>query len=546
MTLTWTRRELLTAFLGAPLAAACGVGNRELRLPDGELLGTSAEIGHRLRDGVRLDPGPDAWRDVGVVVIGGGVAGLVAAWRLALGGLDDVLVLELEGAPGGTSRSGASPVADYPWGAHYVPAPFKEDRALVALFDEMGVFEGRDEYGDPIVREEMLCRDPQERIFYRGRWYEGLYLSVAATAEDRRQLEAFRAEMRRWNTWQDAKGRPAFAIPIARGSDDAEVTALDRISMAEWLDARGFDSPRLRWYVEYACRDDYGTSLEQTSAWAGVFYFTSRVDEVGDDAQPLVTWPEGNGRIVKHLVGRLGERVRTGFAVAEVKPTDTGVEVVGIDLATGRAEGFRARRAIFAAPRFMVARLVAGLREAPPAWLSEFDYGSWTVANLFLRGRPATPSLSFPPCWDNVLYESPSLGYISATHQALKDYGPTVLTWYYPVIEEDSRAARAKMLSAGREHWAEVALSDLKVAHREIRELTERIDVMRWGHAMIKPRPGLVWGGALRKAAEPYRGVHFAHTDLSGVALFEEALHHGVRAAEEVLAASSVRFESLT
>jgi hypothetical protein len=28
--------------------------------------------------------------------------------------------------------------------------------------------------------------------------------------------------------------------------------------------------------------------------------------------------------------------------------------------------------------------------------------------------------------------------------------------------------------------------------------------------------------------------VHFAHSALSGVALFEEAQHHGVRAAEEV------------
>ncbi len=57
---------------------------------------------------------------------------------------------------------------------------------------------------------------------------------------------------------------------------------------------------------------------------------------------------------------------------------------------------------------------------------------------------------------------------------------------------------------------------------------------MRWGHAMIRPKPGFVWGDARRAAAEPFRGVHFAHSDLSGVALFEEAFHHGCRAAEEV------------
>ena len=50
---------------------------------------------------------------------------------------------------------------------------------------------------------------------------------------------------------------------------------------------------------------------------------------------------------------------------------------------------------------------------------------------------------------------------------------------------------------------------------------------------MIRPRPGFVWSDARRRAAEPHGAIHFANTDLSGVALFEEALHHGVRAAEE-------------
>jgi hypothetical protein len=33
--------------------------------------------------------------------------------------------------------------------------------------------------------------------------------------------------------------------------------------------------------------------------------------------------------------------------------------------------------------------------------------------------------------------------------------------------------------------------------------------------------------------------IHFANTDLSGVALFEEALYHGVRAAEEIVGGGS-------
>jgi hypothetical protein len=33
--------------------------------------------------------------------------------------------------------------------------------------------------------------------------------------------------------------------------------------------------------------------------------------------------------------------------------------------------------------------------------------------------------------------------------------------------------------------------------------------------------------------------LHFAHTDLSGIALFEEAFDHGLRAAREIAAARS-------
>src|SRR5262249_12308517 len=150
-----TRRDILAAFLGVP-AALAGCSSRDAdRFPDGEFVGASDGIGHRLRDGVR--PTPQAWQRTGVVIVGGAAAGLSAAWRLLTAGRQDFVLLELEPAPGGTSRHGTSLVSAYPWGAHYVPAPLKENPLLVTLLDEMGVLEGRDEQGDPIVAEQYLC-----------------------------------------------------------------------------------------------------------------------------------------------------------------------------------------------------------------------------------------------------------------------------------------------------------------------------------------------------------------------------------------------------
>jgi phytoene dehydrogenase-like protein len=544
-----TRRELLAAFLGAPFAlAACRTREQATPLPEGVIVGASDRLGHALRDGLR--PEPEVWESAGVVIVGGGVAGLAAAWRFLRAGFEDFVLLELEEEPGGTARSGSEHgVVPYPWGAHYLPAPMKENRALVSLLDELGVLEGSDAEGEPIVAEQFICRDPEERVFYRGRWYEGLYLHAGQTETDARQLQLFNREVDAWAAWRDARGRRAFAIPVATSSDDAEAAALDRVSMAEWMRSKGFDSARLRWLVDYACRDDYGLTSEQASAWAGLFYFASRMRGPGAEAQALITWPEGNGRLVRHLYEKARARVRLGLAVADIRPStlskERGVEVVAVTREGQSAVGLRAGHVVFAAPQFMTRYLIKSYREgACPAHVSEFEYGAWMVANLFLEDRPRV-AYGFPLAWDNVIYESPSLGYVVATHQRGLDRGPTVFTYYYPLTDADPRVARTRLLSAGREEWAEVALADLSRAHADVRTLTRRLDVMRWGHAMIRPRVGFQWGGARLKAQQPFGPIHFAHTDLSGVPLFEEAFDHGLRAAEEVLAARGVRFDSV-
>lgn len=529
-----SRRDLLATFLGAPALATLGCHSESpAPLPPGELIGPSDTVGHRLRDGWRPTPAADAWEKHRIVIVGGGVAGLAAAWQLQKSGVADFVLLELEPVPGGTSRGGESTVGPHPWGAHYIPAPLAENELLVTLLAELGAIEGKADNGSPIVAEEVLCRDPQERLFYRGRWYEGLYLHAGEEPEEVAQFQRFHMEIDRWAGWRDGRGRKAFAIPVAAGSDDPTVTELDRITMGEWMARHGFTSPRLKWLVDYACRDDYGMLADQTSAWAGIFYFASRMKGPGAAAQPLMTWPEGNARLVRHLFEKAISHVRLGWAAADVNPTEVGVEVVAISHDGTQVRGIRADRVIFAAPQFLAKYLIRPFRTDPPRHLATFQYGAWMVANLHLAERPV--DRGFALSWDNVLYESPSLGYVVNTHQRGIDYGPTVFTYYYPLTDADPRAARGKLLGTDRDGWAEVALSDLTQAHANIRTQTSRLDVMRWGHAMIRPTPGFVWGSDRRRAATPYRGIHFAGADLSGIPIFEEALHHGVRAANEAI-----------
>ena len=534
-----SRRDVLGVLLGAPLAAeACRKPAR--RFP-GEIRGGAVTFGHRLRD-ASVERAGGSVVEVDVAIVGAGPSGLCAAWRLERLGQPNFVVLDLEAQAGGTSSYGGDGVVPYPWGAHYLPLPGPENRALWSLLDEIGLPEPAPGAALPLQIERALVREPEERLYIDGGWQEGLFPASGASPADFAELRRFEAEMARWSRYRDERGRRAFVLPVDRCSDAAECTALDKLTAARWLDDNGFRSRRLRWYLEYACRDDYGLTLAQTSAWALLFYFAARQTAHGDSA-PFLAWPEGNGRLVRHLTSVVGTRLRLGQLVTDVVPGEQRVELAVLDQ-RGELVRYLARHAILAVPKFVARHMFRPFRERPPALLQQFSYGAWLVANLHLSRRPRSRGAEL--AWDNVIYDSPSLGYVVATHQALKDRGPTIFTYYLPLTDEDPDRARQKLLALDHAAASDAVVADLGRAHRDLEDVIERIDVWRWGHAMVRPVPGLIWSDARRRARAPIGRVHFAHADLSGLALFEEAQAHGIRAAEEIAQRRSVEFAPLS
>lgn len=572
-----TRRQ----WLWATLLAGCA---KKPSLPvglSGGICGPSDLRGHAIRDGGKNkgEAQPTFTWSTEVAILGGGVSGLSAAWTLRRAGFEDFLLLELEDEAGGTSRPGHSPVSPHPWGAHYLPVPTQEQKATCALLSELGVLQGFDAAGRAQCAEEALCRAPQERIFYKGRWYEGLYLRAGASAEDLRQFDRFHEEVGNWVSARGQDGRRAFTLPQCQG-DRSVGAVLDGLSFADWLRQRGLVSSRLRFYTDYACRDDFGVPLGETSAWAGIHYFAARLQKPTDRSPEVLTWPEGNGWLVQRLARPLGDRLRTGCVVLDVRPLpEGGVEVRFLrhpPSAAGQPTGgpvlgaLRARHVVFALPTFLRPHLIAPLRAAfasgpipGHSFLRQFQYTPWLVANLTLR-RAASPPVAFGPaamlgpkqmpgyplCWDNVLVESPSLGYVVATHQ--REPAPpadgiprTVYTYYLPLGSEPPVAARERLFKTPWSTWCRTILDDLGRADPDLEQRVERIDIFRFGHAMVRPTPGLFSGPALAQAALPMGPIHFAHTDLAGMALFEEAQHAGVRAAQAILDERGQKYEAL-
>ena len=526
-----SRRGFLTAgalSVGSILAAPL-VWPRRARRFTGSIVGGNAALGHALRDG-KLPP-VSASEKAGIVIAGGGIAGLAAARRLQRRGVSDFTMLELESRPGGNAISGRNAVSAYPWGAHYVPIAGSDSAEVRQLFEELGVITGKDSKGLPVYDEEYLCADPMERLFIHGRWQEGFVPQVGVKPEDQRVIQSFFGEMHEFQAARGQDGRRAFTIPLDDSSGDQRFRALDRISMADYLLEQGWLAcGPLRWYVNYCCRDDYGAGINEVSAWAGVHYFASRDGTAANaPGYAVVTWPEGNGWFAQRLQAGLASRIRSSCAVWNVEIEDQEVLVDYFDDVRKQSRRLRAKGLVWAAPHFIARRVIQPLRQAAPV---NVTYSPWMVANLTLNEMPS----GMDPAWDNVFYDSPSLGYVVATHQ---DVHPvprqTVLTYYLPLDNDPPAIARQKALTRTYDEWCELILKDLAEAHPGIQNQLTNLDLWLWGHAMVRPTPGFIWGAERARMQPAIGNIVFAHSDLSGIAIFEEAYTRGVRAADALL-----------
>jgi len=535
------RRDFLAAAACAPLLACAPP--ETATLPAGELRGSGLDLGHRLQG--RDFAAPIEVRKAPVLVIGAGIAGLSAAWKLQAAGFDEFLVTEMEPEPGGNSRSGENTVSAYPFGGHYLPLPTRESTAVRELLADLGALQGDPRAARPVYDELLLCHAPQERLYKDGFWHEGLMPRVGVGAAERAQMARFQAHMAELKETRDASGRYAFALPVALSSREAKWRALDRITMRTWLLENGYDAPGLHWYVNYACRDDYGTNYAAASAWAGLHYFACRTGVAANAASDAVlTAPSGNGWIVKALAARLGEKLLSGATVFRLSQHRQGVTADVWLSRENRAVRVEAGRAIWSSPLFLLPHIAEALPPAIASTARAGSYAPWLVANLTLEAMPADGA-GAALAWDNVIYGSAGLGYVVATHQRLqRDIGPSVLTYYHALSDTEPQVARQRLMTASREEWASAILAELARVHADLPRLTRRLDVFRNGHAMIRPVPGVIGAPGRVALAQGWGRVQFAHADLSGLSLFEEANYQGVRAAEATLRRLGVRHSS--
>lgn len=509
------RRDLLLAGLAA---TGCTPEASPLQ---GGWVGTHPERGHRLRGELPQAGGP--LRKGAVLIVGAGVAGLACARALSQRGVDDVALLDLEDQAGGNSRAHALGGSPCPLGAHYLPLPGPHAHEVSQLLAELGL--SRQRLGRTDWDEHYLCHSPQERLFMGGEWHEGL-LPPAEDGTTREQYRRFSALV------AQAQREAGFAMPTRRARWTPAHTELDAQTFATWLDRAGLNDTRLRWYLDYCCRDDFGADAATVSAWAGLHYFASRhgFHAPGDEAaerEPVLTWPEGNGWLSTRLAEPLRDRLHLGRSVLRVTEHKHGIELLAWNETAGTAERWQAQAVVMATPLFIATRMLATPPDALRQAAGQLRYAPWLTANLLLR-EPLLQRPGLPAAWDSVRYGTTALGYVDARHQSLDPTPqPPLLTAYLAL----RAAQRGELLQQPWLHWARVITGELAQTHPDLPAKVERMDLCRFGHAMSIPVPGLRGSSALAALNEARGRIVFAHADLAGYSVFEEAYTAGIEAA---------------
>ncbi len=505
---------------------------------DTHLIYPGRQEGHFLRDHRQL-PAPSDIVETDVVVLGSGIAGLTAAWKMNKQGFTDFKVVSGP-EPFGNAASGQFGDLHFPTGAHYLPVPSPASFHVREILIDLGIIVRDGDRERPYYDERYLLHAPQERLLRNGRWQEGIIPSAAVPAAELAEHRRFFQEIERLRGLTDSRGQRIFAIPSMLSSVDQTWQDLDRLTFKDWLIQQRFQAPTLHWYLNYCCRDDFGSRYDQVSAWVGLHYFCSRIGRAANaESGAWLTWPGGLGPLAEAMDLAAGSRRIAGTAV-RVTHTSKGVEALCFELRDGIPRSFivRARKAICAMPLFVAARIVDNITDLgfDPARHMP-TYAPWLVANFLMKGFP--PELPDAPLsWDNVVYDEPGLGYVVSTHQDIRVAPPpkTVFTAYVALSDRDPLSARKWMESASAQELLAVASADLKSAYGwKFAANAERVDMTLRAHAMAIPAPNFRSNAGIKALRELDGPILFAHADLSGFSVFEEAAWWGYRAAQLAL-----------
>ncbi len=470
-----SRREFIKFVVAGSVAAGCPIDETlfaasDSKAPGGGLVhGEHFEICHQLRDGHSFDR-PDATRKADIVIVGGGVAGLSAAYFLRG---KDWLLLEKEPQFGGNALQEEFEGQIYGTGSAYAYHGDEGDQ----LASEIGLKMPFVNMPDPTIVNKTYVPDT---------WKTGLEQLPYPKAV-RESFKKFRDEMMK------IKVREKIAELDAQPFSNFSAAYAPEVQ--QWWDGFG--------------PSNWGAVTEESSAYVGI---TNAQDLIsGGDAKRAIL-PGGLGcvthKLVEVLQPKYKERMLDNAAVvAAVQDKDA---VRATYLHEGKLITVSAKAVLICTPKHITSRIVMGLPNEQKAAMRRYRYAPYPVVNVIFD-KPV-----YNRGYDNWCPGSAFTDFIVADWTIQKNPGYqqklNILSFYTPLREpqrstlldeEDCKSLAARVLADFQK-----LLPEFNVDPVEVR-------IYRRGHPMFMAVPGHYTKTRLA-ASHPMDRIFFGNADSGG------------------------------
>jgi oxygen-dependent protoporphyrinogen oxidase len=490
------RRDFIKFVVAGAVTAGCPIdlslvaaqtGNSK-KTHAADVDGEDNRICHQVRDkdsSFFARPPASARHDV--VIVGGGVSGLTAAYRLQH---RDFLLLEKEPHWGGNA-----------YATEYEGNTYATGSAFLV----------KDEFAYPFAREiglEMLPINSPDASIIHGElvpdtWGEGLNrLPYSASIRD--SFKTFKKEM--------------LAIEVEKRGGE-----LYNKPFSDFL--KGYPAELKQWWDSFG-PSNWGATSEDTAAGLGIENLQEMAGEIRADDR--YTWPGGLGAITKKLVEILQpkykDRMHTGATIVAVVPEKEDVKVTY--MLGGELKTVAAKTVIMATPKFITRRIVEGLPDKQSDAMHQIRYIPYPVVNLIFD-KPVFNNGYDTWCPGNTFTD-----FIVADWVIQKQAGYqqkfNIITCYTPMAEENRGYLLNEM---GARKIAANVLADFQKLMPALNVDPVEVHIYRRGHPLYMSTPGL-YTQVQPLARHPMDRIFFANTDSEGP---ESTTNAGILAAQRAV-----------
>jgi protoporphyrinogen oxidase len=445
-------------------------------------------ICHQVRDkgsGFFARPPASARHDV--VIVGGGVSGLAAAYRLQH---RDFLLLEKEPHWGGNAYAMEYSGSTYATGSAFLA----KDEYAYHFAKEIGL-------------EPLPVNSPDASIIHGelilDTWGDGLSRLPYAELV-RESFKKFKSEMLGIDV--DKRRKELFNKPFS-----------------DFL--KPYPEELTRWWDNFG-PSNWGATSEETAAGLAIEALQEMVEESRSDDR--YTWPGGLGAITKKLAELLEtkyqDHMQTGATIVAVVSEKEDVHVTY--MVGGELKTVTAKAVIMATPKFITRRIVEGLPDEQSDAMQQIRYIPYPVANLIFD-KPVFNHGYDTWCPGNRFTDVVVADWVIQKRPGYQQKF-NILSCYTPMKE----AERSQLLSdAGARRVAANVLSDFQKLMPGLNVDPVEVHIYRRGHPLYMSTPGL-YTQVQPLARHSMDRVFFANTDSEGP---ESTTNAGILAAQRAV-----------